>query len=200
MSYSSDELELQAILYIKGHYKKDTNFSGFKKIISLFTGTGLEFIDDDYMLHFSLMLLEKYGPPNLTKENFILELFRRLQWYKGKKDNASKVDIVDEIFSIIRFVGVKDLPPLPEADASIWELKNRVSASQLTNLAFPNCAHNCAAVEHLGVCECDSICPFKFNFTKDQHSTSVSQEDLDKLSDSVKQLPRNLFMIGSDNE
>lgn len=188
MNLSSDQLELHAILYIKGHYKKDANFSGFKKIISLYTGTGLEFINDDYLLQFSLMLLEKYGPATLTKENFILELFRRLQWYKGKKDNVSKVDVVDEIFSILRFVGVKDLPPLPEADASIWELKNRVSADQLTKLAFPICAHSCAAVEHLGVCECGSICPFKFRLTKDEQSVTVTQEELDKLSDDVKQI------------
>ena len=188
MNLSSDQLELQAILYIKGHYKKDTNFSGFKKIISLFTGTGLEFIDDDYLLNFSLMLLEKYGPPKLTKENFILELFRRLQWYKNKRDNVSKVDVVDEIFSILRFVGVKDLPPLPEADASIWKLKNRVSANQLTKLAFPNCAHNCAAVEHLGVSECDNVCPFKFRFAKDGQLVCVSQEELDNLGDDVKQI------------
>lgn len=37
------------------------------------------------------------------------------------------------------------------------------AASELTHLFFPACARACSAVEYFGVCECEAICPQKFN-------------------------------------
>jgi len=31
------------------------------------------------------------------------------------------------------------------------------------DMKFPDCATNCSAVSYLGVGECESVCPWKFN-------------------------------------
>ena len=190
MRYSAEQLQLHAIMYAKSHYQSDPQFNGLKKIVSLCCGVDVEWVNEDYLLHFCLDLLETYGSKKLTKQYFILELFRELRWYKQKDDNVTKMDVVNHILSILRMTKAADLPPLPEPDPAIWGLKNKVSAAQLTKLAFPNCAHSCAAVESLGVSECDNVCPFKSKITKDEQSTTLSQEELDNLSDDVKQIPR----------
>ena len=38
----------------------------------------------------------------------------------------------------------------------------KVPAENLTDIPFPDCAKDCAAVEYLGVGECEDVCPFKF--------------------------------------
>jgi hypothetical protein len=38
-----------------------------------------------------------------------------------------------------------------------------MKAYNLKNIPFPACAHNCEALKHFGVCECESICPWKFD-------------------------------------
>lgn len=38
-----------------------------------------------------------------------------------------------------------------------------VSASVLKNIVFPECASRCKLVKLLGVCECESACPWKFD-------------------------------------
>ena len=37
------------------------------------------------------------------------------------------------------------------------------AAGELKNIEFPECSKNCLAVEYLGVGECESVCPFKFD-------------------------------------
>jgi len=37
------------------------------------------------------------------------------------------------------------------------------AASELKHLLFPFCVRVCSAVEYFGVCECEAICPQKFN-------------------------------------
>lgn len=39
----------------------------------------------------------------------------------------------------------------------------KVSAAELWHVAFPHCSRRCSAVEEFGVCECDCICPHKFD-------------------------------------
>jgi len=36
-------------------------------------------------------------------------------------------------------------------------------AHEFKTVSFPECAKDCAAVEYLGVCECESVCPWKFD-------------------------------------
>ena len=42
-------------------------------------------------------------------------------------------------------------------------MANKVPASDLKLIQFPDCYASCAAVECLGVGECESVCPYKFN-------------------------------------
>ena len=44
---------------------------------------------------------------------------------------------------------------------------DRVPAHNLKAVAFPDCACKCALVEIMGVGECESACPWKFNHTGD---------------------------------
>jgi hypothetical protein len=182
MKYSSEQLCLHAIMYAKGHYQTDPEFSGFKKIISLYSG--VEYVDDDHMLHFSLYLLETYGSKKLTIHDFILELFSELRWYKQKDDNVTKMDIVNQILSILRMTKAVDLPPLPQPDPEIWYLKNKVTATDLTKVGLPHCGPSCSTLEHFGASECENICCFKFH----KDGTKLQQEDLDILCDDVKQI------------
>ena len=36
-------------------------------------------------------------------------------------------------------------------------------ASELKMIPFPECAKTCSAVKHFGVCECEGLCPWKFD-------------------------------------
>ena len=40
--------------------------------------------------------------------------------------------------------------------------KKLVSAYELKDVPFPDCASRCAIIGYMGVGECESICPFKF--------------------------------------
>jgi len=42
-------------------------------------------------------------------------------------------------------------------------------------LPFPECAKGCPSVEYFGVCECESICPWKFD--KDGNPIPIKKED-----------------------
>jgi len=42
-------------------------------------------------------------------------------------------------------------------------IEMKVPAENLTDIPFPDCAKDCAAVEYLGVGECEDVCPFKFS-------------------------------------
>ena len=38
-----------------------------------------------------------------------------------------------------------------------------MKAYELKHIIFPNCGSSCEAVKYFGVCECESICPWKFS-------------------------------------
>ena len=42
-----------------------------------------------------------------------------------------------------------------------WRARGKLSAGDLYHVPFPKCSRKCAAIEHLGASECDSICPHK---------------------------------------
>jgi len=47
------------------------------------------------------------------------------------------------------------------------------AADKLKQIPFPDCAKHCKAMECFGVCECENICPFKFD--KDGNSLTIEQ-------------------------
>ena len=47
---------------------------------------------------------------------------------------------------------------------------------------FPECTTNCKCIEYFGVCECESICPWKF----DQEGNYLSEEDIMKRKVGLK--------------
>jgi hypothetical protein len=58
----------------------------------------------------------------------------------------------------------------------------KVPSSELTTIAFPNCGLVCAAMEYLGVGECESICGFKFHPCDENCSRkALTQSELDEL-------------------
>ena len=54
-----------------------------------------------------------------------------------------------------------------ETDAPASELSDLldgiIPAKELINISFPECSKQCAAVDYFGVCECESVCPQKFD-------------------------------------
>lgn len=42
-------------------------------------------------------------------------------------------------------------------------MQTKKPAQELSDLKFPECASQCLAVEYLGVGECESVCPKKFD-------------------------------------
>jgi epoxyqueuosine reductase QueG len=44
-----------------------------------------------------------------------------------------------------------------------WGTLRRDTAHNLKTLAFPDCARKCAFIEIMGVGECESACPWKFD-------------------------------------
>jgi len=44
-----------------------------------------------------------------------------------------------------------------------------------TKLTFPECAKKCTAIRYFGVCECESICPWKFD--NDGNPVSLKEEN-----------------------
>ena len=71
--------------------------------------------------------------------------------------------------------------------AAAWEKRQpkkvgtKVAASHLKQIAFPECGKRCAALEHFGVCECESICGFKFHPCDEGCSRkSLTQDELNK--------------------
>lgn len=57
---------------------------------------------------------------------------------------------------------------------------SRVPARALKHLPFPECGSTCAAVEYLGVGECESVCPFKFDSNGDPINGKSKQEQATK--------------------
>lgn len=54
-----------------------------------------------------------------------------------------------------------------EAVGNVSELSDlldgMIPAKELINISFPECSKQCAAVDYFGVCECESVCPQKFD-------------------------------------
>lgn len=46
---------------------------------------------------------------------------------------------------------------------TIGEKMPKKTAEEQRSLPFPDCARDCAAVEHFGVGECEDVCPYKFD-------------------------------------
>lgn len=57
-----------------------------------------------------------------------------------------------------------------------WKGYKRVPALALKGLAFSACSSRCALIEHCGCCECEGVCPEKF----DADGKPKSQEELDR--------------------
>lgn len=43
------------------------------------------------------------------------------------------------------------------------ESLQKFPAKELFSLSYPKCAKNCLAFEYFGCCECEAICPHKFD-------------------------------------
>jgi hypothetical protein len=57
----------------------------------------------------------------------------------------------------------------PESPA----LRCSVPSNTLRDVSFPECARRCGLVEILGVGECESVCPWKF----DEHGNPVAENN-----------------------
>lgn len=53
---------------------------------------------------------------------------------------------------------------------------SKVPSKDLVDVPFPECSKRCLVIEHLGVCECSSVCPHKFPEER-------IKADMDKLTD-----------------
>jgi len=55
-----------------------------------------------------------------------------------------------------------------------------MTGKTLKTIPFPECSKNCASIEYFGVCECESICPWKF----DIDGNSISEGELSNVKNS----------------
>lgn len=124
ITLTSEQSLLHAIMYAKGHYSEDKNLTGLRHIVSHYVGMGIEYVSDDVLFHFSLVLLEKFKP-NANFSTIIENAFKE-NWKWGKqKDTISRLDIVQTVLSEVRFLTIHELPPLPKANPDIYPLRER---------------------------------------------------------------------------
>lgn len=65
-------------------------------------------------------------------------------------------------------------------------MSEKQPAHNFKALKFPDCATNCALVEYLGVCECESVCWWKFNLkTGESLGTFTSPSDSDIVFNAI---------------
>lgn len=121
---SSEEALLHAIMYAKGHYSEDTKLTGLRHIASHYVGIGIEYLNDDVLFHFALVLLEKFKP-NAKLSTVIQNAFEENWKWGQKKDTITRLDIVQCILSEVRFLTIHELPPLPKANPDIYPLRER---------------------------------------------------------------------------
>ncbi len=62
----------------------------------------------------------------------------------------------------------------------------------IKNISFPECYDNCELVKYLGVGECESCCPWKF----DKNGNSIKQsEEENKNEQKILQTHRNVRQV-----
>ena len=125
---SSNEALLHSILYAKSHYETDPTYRGLRVMCGHYSAMDPECIDDQSLMHYSLILCDKFAP-KVSLENFIMDAFRETKWYRPNRKlsdpnptSISQLDIVAFVLSKLRYLQVSDLPPLPKADSSIYPL------------------------------------------------------------------------------
>ena len=125
----STQLKLHAVLYAKGHYQYDKTLAGLRQIAGAYSLMDVEFINDEHLMHFALMLLETYAPETKFSD-LITEAFR--ETWKWRPASASKdrgtitqLDVVETVLSKLRYMRVDQLPKLPVAEIHIAPLKER---------------------------------------------------------------------------
>jgi len=125
---TSDELLLHAVLYAKGHYDYEPSLKGLRYICAQYALMDVEYINDDHLMHFAFVLLEKFKP-NEKLTDFVLNTFRESwMWREGASalkpvQNISRRDVVEQVLHRLRYMRVTELPPLPTADPSIYPLR-----------------------------------------------------------------------------
>lgn len=127
VNLSSEEVMLHSILYAKGHYMQDDKtLDGLRVLVGHYSCMEKKYITDDVLLEYSLMLLNRFKP-DVNASQLVLKAFKEAwMWNRGKdKDTISKLDFVQAILSELRFIMVKDLPPLPVADPNIYPLREK---------------------------------------------------------------------------
>ena len=130
MTYTSEEYILHAILYAKGHYQYDPTLKGLREIVSRYALFNVDYINDEHLMHFALMMLEKFKP-KVTVSDVVTGCFRDTwKWCRSdtpmkQRGNITQLDMVEYILSELRYMKVVDLPPLLVADANIYPLKEK---------------------------------------------------------------------------
>lgn len=128
-----NSFKLHAILYAKGHYDYDKTLKGLRVIAGHYAGMDVEYITDEHLMHFMLMMVEEYVP-NLKFSDVILDIFRESWKWRSDKTlidmpknggSISQLDVVEGLMSRLRYITVDKLPTLPEADSSIYPLRQK---------------------------------------------------------------------------
>jgi hypothetical protein len=125
---SSDEAILHAILYSKGWYQKDDNLTGLRAIAEIYTGVGKEFINDEFLFQFVLMVHEKYLPKK-TLTDFISETFKNKRMIqdwddRGKPTSLTYKDFIESALSGLHFLKITEIDKLPAPNPEIYPLKD----------------------------------------------------------------------------
>jgi hypothetical protein len=116
------------------------------------------------------------------------------KWEKERRERERLQHLSsEECFRLKREIYEKVAAPFREErarrKAEAWKKRQpkkkeqpKVEATFLKDVAFPECGKTCAALKMLGVCECESICGWKFRSCDETQSRNwLTQKELDEL-------------------
>jgi hypothetical protein len=127
---TSNEYTLHAILYAKGHYKQDRKMTGLRIIAGHYGGMDPEYVNDEHLMQFVMMLLEKYAPKADMRE-ILSSTFKDCWMWRPRRQalkrvtSINRLDVVQSCLYVLRHMMVRDLPPLPVASADVAPLKDK---------------------------------------------------------------------------
>lgn len=143
--YTSEQLEVQAIIYMKGWYIETNAIEDLKKLHGLYCAVDTKFITDlDLFQHFLVPIYNKYVPgKQLNIGDFIRECYKYKWFYTKEEDNKSLTNkdmintIISEIRSHVMKKDIKDwgkldseLFPFEEGKDVTWNEQNEVKELQ----------------------------------------------------------------------
>lgn len=124
MLSKSEQLEIHAILYAKGHYKVTDTITDLQQIIGKYSGMFPNSVSKEHIICFLSELNTKYNPKKYDYYDFIRHTFT-FEQITPKYDQAISIDaFIKSLLGMLRYdIQAKHIKEWIEADPSILPLK-----------------------------------------------------------------------------